>query len=53
MAFNIKNVDPKKVWNIVLPVVAGAVAIINTVSDQKKEAEFESIKKAIDELQNK
>lgn len=51
--FNIKNINPKKAMNIALAVGAGIVTIVSTISDQNKEEEFENMKKALSELQNK
>lgn len=42
----------KKGLGIASVVVTGVVAVVNALSDQKKEAEFEGMKKAIEELQN-
>lgn len=42
----------KKGLGVLSVVAAGAVAVVNALSDQKKEAEFEGMKKAIEELQN-
>lgn len=42
----------KKGLGVLSVIAAGAVAVANAISDQKKEAEFEGMKKAIEELQN-
>lgn len=49
---NIDNDGVKKVLGIVMAVGTGVLAVINTLSDQKKAQEFEDMKKAISELQN-
>jgi hypothetical protein len=49
----IKNVKPKDVMGIGMAIVAGVVAVSNSISDQKKAQEFEDMKKALSELQNK
>lgn len=50
---NIKNVKPKDLMGIGMAIVAGVVAVSNSISDQKKAQEFEDMKKALSELQNK
>lgn len=42
----------KKGLGVLSVIAAGAVAVANALSDQKKEAEFEGLKKAVEELQN-
>lgn len=45
--------DVKKVLSIGAAVVTGVVAVVNSLSDQKKAREFEDMKKTLSELQNK
>lgn len=49
----LKKVDVKKVVSMAAAVGCGVVAVMNSLSDQKKAAEFEDMKKALAELQNK
>jgi hypothetical protein len=42
-----------KITSVVSIVAAGIGAVISAIADQKKEREFEEMKKAIAELQNK
>ena len=49
----IKKIDAKKALSMVAAVGCGVVAVMNSLSDQKKAAEFEDMKKALAELQNK
>lgn len=53
MKFDIKNINPKKVLKIGVAVVAGVAAVVGSIKDQNKEEEFEAMKKALSELQNK
>lgn len=43
----------KKGVGIASVIFAGVAAISNALTDQKKEQEFEDLKKAVSELQNK
>lgn len=47
--------DPKlkKAVNVAAALVAGLVAVSNAFADQKKEREFEELKKAVADLQSK
>lgn len=51
MKFKIENNTVKKVLGFVPVVVAGAVAVINALSEQKQAQEFEALKEAVSELQ--
>lgn len=42
----------KKVLSIASIAVAGIVAVTGAIADQKKQQEFEDLKKAVAELQN-
>lgn len=55
MKFDIKNmnINPKKILKIGVAVVAGVAAVAGSIKDQNKEEEFEAMKKALSELQNK
>lgn len=53
MKFEINTSTVKKVLSVATAVVAGIAAVGNTLAEQKKEKEFEEMKKAISELQNK
>ena len=46
------KLDLKKIGSIVVPIVMGVSAMVSAISDQKKEAEFEDMKKALSELKN-
>lgn len=50
MKFDLKNVDFKKVAGVASAVMMGIVAIGNALADQKKEQEFEDMKKTLKEL---
>lgn len=51
MKFN--NSAFQKAFGIGSIIVAGVVAVANAIAEQKKEKEFEDMKKAIADLQNK
>lgn len=51
--FDIKNINPKKVMKVGIAIAAGVVAVVSSINDQNKEEEFENMKKALSELQNK
>ena len=55
MKFNdiINNPGLKKGLGIASVIFAGVAAISNAVADQKKEQEFEDLKKAVSDLQKK
>ena len=54
MNFNVMNNSTlKKGLGIVSAVIMGIITVSNALSDQKKEQEFEDMKKALSELQNK
>ncbi len=48
-----KNPAVKKGLGVASVIFAGVAAISNALSDQKKDKEFEDMKKAISELQKK
>lgn len=43
----------KKVLGVVSVIVAGCAAVANTISEQRKNAEFEEMKQTLSELKNK
>lgn len=43
----------KKALGIVSVVAAGFAAVANTISEQRKDAEFEEMKRTLSELKNK
>ena len=49
----INNPGLKKGHGIASVIFAGVAAISNALTDQKKEQEFEDLKKAVSDLQNK
>lgn len=49
----LENEIVKKVLGFVPVVVAGVVAVVNALSDQKQAQEFEALKQAVSELQDK
>lgn len=49
----INNPGLKKGLGIASIIFAGVAAISNAISDQKKEQEFEDLKKAVSDLQKK
>lgn len=49
----IKNPALKKGLGVAAAIFTGIVAVGNALSDQKKEQEFEEMKKALAELQDK
>lgn len=51
--FDIKSPIVKKGLGIASALVMGVVAVSNALSDQKREKEFEDMKKAISELKSK
>ena len=53
MKFIPKNIDLKKVAGIASAVMMGIVTISNALADQKREQEFEDMKKTLSDLQNK
>lgn len=53
MKFKLENEIAKKVLGFAPVVVAGVVAVINALSEQKQAQEFEALKEAVSELQNK
>lgn len=53
MKFNMDNPMLKKGLGVASVVFAAIVAASNAMSEQKKDREFESMKKALEELQNK
>lgn len=53
MKFNLNNSAFQKALGVASVVFAGVVAVSNALSEQKKEAEFEEMKKAISELKSK
>lgn len=53
MKFKVNNSTIQKVLSVATVVIAGIAAVGNTLTEQKKEKEFEEMKKAISELQNK
>lgn len=55
MKFNniVNNPILKKGAGIASIVVAGIVAITNAISDQKREEEFDALKKTVEQLQKK
>lgn len=50
--FNLNGDVVKKVIGIASVAVAGIMAVTNALSDQKKQQEFEDLKKAVADLQN-
>lgn len=53
MKFDLKKVNWQKVAGIVGCVVTGVAAFSQALGDQKKEAEFEEMKKIVSELKGK
>lgn len=53
MKFDLNNPGLKKGLGIASVVFAGLMAVANALSDQKREQEFEEMKKTLSELQNK
>lgn len=53
MKINVNNEKLAKGLSIASVVVAGAVAVINAIGEQKQAQEFEALKAAVAELQNK
>lgn len=53
MKFKLENETVKKVLGFVPVAVAGVVAVFNALSEQKQAQEFEALKKAVSELQEK
>lgn len=53
MKFDINGPVAKKVLGIGTAIVMGAITVVSTLADQKQAAEFENLKKIVDELQNK
>ena len=51
--FNFNGDVAKKVLSIASIAVAGIVAVTGAISDQRKQQEFEDLKKAVAALQNK
>jgi hypothetical protein len=51
MKFN--NETLKKVSGIAFAIGAGVFAVINSLSEQKRDEEFEDLKKTVEELKNK
>lgn len=49
----LKDPKVKKAVSIATAVLAGVAAVTSSFADQRKEQEFEDMKKAISELQNK
>ena len=49
----LKSSTFKKILGIVSVAGTGVAAVIGAISDQKKESEFEEMKKALEELQKK
>lgn len=52
MKIKIEKSSVKKVVGIASAVAMGVVAVLNSLSDQKKAQEFEEMKKTLSELQN-
>lgn len=48
--FDLKKIDSKQVVNIASALVMGVIAVSNALSNQKKEQEFEDMKKTLSEL---
>lgn len=53
MKIKLENEIVKKALGFVPVVVAGVVAVINALSEQKQAQEFEALKQAVSELQDK
>ena len=53
MKIDFNNPGLKKGLGIAAVVFAGLMAVANALSDQKREQEFEEMKKALSDLQNK
>ena len=49
----LKNPAVKKGMGIASAVVSGLIAVDSKLSSQKKEAEYEALKKTVEELKNK
>lgn len=51
MKFN--NETVKKISGVAFAIGAGIFAVINTLSEQKRDQEFEDLKKTVEELKNR
>lgn len=49
----LKGVDTKNLLGIGAAIVTGVIAFVGAVNDQKKEHEFEEMKKTLSELKGK
>ena len=47
------EINVKKVVTVVTAVGCGVMAVVNSLSDQKREQEFRDMKKIVSELQSK
>lgn len=53
MAFKIKNETVKNILSFAPVIVAGAVAVVNALTERKQAQEFDALKQAVAELQKK
>ena len=53
MKINFDGPSIKKMLGFASAIAVGCTAVINALSDQKKNAEFEEMKKTLSELKNK
>lgn len=49
----LKSIDGKKLMGLALAIGGGVMTVVSSLADQKKDAEFDAMKEAIKELQEK